>query len=166
MNNISSMYGQNCYQYAQFALDNKPLAVTTRHSWQRLIKYLPLDQYSYPPKEIDIWNMVNTKYPNPRTKRGVILTLNVLLGLKMPAGKPSSPIFDLPDFDELDAYIQTPKNKYQARCRMYANLMLHAGLRIGETMVKHQIVKNSINVEYQKIRIDNSIQKAKTTGQV
>jgi hypothetical protein len=82
----------------------------------------------------------------------------------MKTGKPSHPVFDLPDFEELDSYIQTPKNKYQARCRMYANLMLHAGLRIGETQYKHQIVKNSINVEYQRIITDNSIQKAKTTG--
>jgi hypothetical protein len=51
----------------------------------------------------------------------------------MKTGKPSHPVFDLPDFEELDSYIQTPKNKYQARCRMYTNLMLHAGLRIGET---------------------------------
>ncbi len=44
--------------------------------------------------------------------------------------------------------------------------MLHAGLRIGETQIKHQVVKNSINVEYQRIITDNSIQKAKTTGLV
>jgi len=141
MTNSRHVYGQNCHEYAQIALDNKPLAVSTRHEWQRLINRLPLDQYSYPPKEIDIWNMVNTKYPNQRTKRGVLLTLNTLLGIKMATGKPSSPIFDLPDFDELDAYIHTPKNKYQARCRMYHKLMLHAGLRIGETMYRHQIEK-------------------------
>ena len=49
---------------------------------------------------------------------------------------------------------------------MYANLMLHAGLRIGETMYKHKVIKNSIHVEFQRIAHDNSIQKAKTVGQV
>jgi integrase len=45
-------------------------------------------------------------------------------------------------------------------------LMLHAGLRIGETQYKHQIVKNSINVEFQRIYYDNSVQTAKTQGLV
>jgi integrase len=49
---------------------------------------------------------------------------------------------------------------------MYANLMLHGGLRISETMIKHKIIKNSINIEFQRVAHDNSIQKAKTTGLV
>ena len=84
----------------------------------------------------------------------------------MRTGKATFPIHDLPDFEEVSSIIQRPKNKYQARCRMYANLMLHAGLRIGETQYKHQIVKNSINVEFQRIYHDNSVQTAKTQGLV
>jgi hypothetical protein len=44
--------------------------------------------------------------------------------------------------------------------------MLHAGLRIGETQYKHQILKNSINIEFQRIFYDNSVQTAKTQGLV
>jgi hypothetical protein len=63
----------------------------------------------------------------------------------MKTGKPVPVVFDLPAFDELDSYIQTPQNKYQARYRMYANLMLHAGLRIGKTMIKYKIVKKEFH---------------------
>jgi len=58
-----------------------------------LINRLPLDQFPYPPKEIDLWNMVNTRYPNPRTKRSTIATLNNLLGTTMKVGRESHPIF-------------------------------------------------------------------------
>ena len=166
MSHTPNMYGSNLKEYAQNVLDNKQIAVSTRAEWNMLIKRLPLENFTYPPVEIDLYNMVVNRYSNPRTRRGVLQTLNCLLGTKMKTGKPSHPVFDLPDFEELDSYIQTPKNKYQARCRMYANLMLHAGLRIGETQIKHQVIKNSINVEYQRIITDNSIQKAKTTGLV
>jgi integrase len=166
MTNTSSMYASNCKEYAQYALENKQLASSTRKEWTMLINRLPLDQFPYPPKEIDLWNMVNTRYPNPRTKRSTIATLNILLGTTMKVGRESHPIFDLPDFEEVDAYIQTPKNKYQKRVQMYANLMLHAGLRIGETMYKHKVIKNSIHVEFQRVAHDNSIQKSKTVGQV
>jgi len=166
MTHSKNMYGLNCREYALETMSNKTLAPYTRHRWTKLVDYLSLDSFEYPPNEVKLWEYINNRYPNPRTKRGVLQTLNCLLGTKMKTGKPSSPAFDLPDFDELDAIIQTPKNKYQARCRMYANLMLHAGLRIGETMHKHQIVKNSIIVEYQRVNYDNSLQKAKTTGQV
>jgi len=166
MNNSHNMYGLNCREYALKTMSNKTLASSTRKEWTMLINRLPLDSFEYPPNQVMLWEMVNSRYPNQRTKRGVLQALNALLEIKMKVGKPSSPVFDLPDFDELDAIIQTPKNKYQARCRMYANLMLHAGLRIGETMHKHQIVKNSIIVEYQRVKHDNSLQKAKTVGQV
>jgi len=141
MSQTPSVYEQNCRQYAQAALEKMQVAVSTRYEWSKMIDRLPLDQFAYPPNPVDIYNMLNTRYPNPRTKRGVLLALNSLLGIKMKAGKRTSPIYDLPDFDELDAYIHTPKNKYQARCRMYHKLMLHAGLRIGETMYRHQIEK-------------------------
>jgi integrase len=160
------MYGSNCKEYAQYALSIKPLASSTKKEWMMLINRLPLEDFPYPPQEIALWDMVNSRYPNPRTKKGVLQALNAILGTKMKTGKPVPVVFDLPAFEELDSYIQTPQNKYQARCRMYANLMLHAGLRIGETMIKHKIVKNGIHVEYQRVAHDNSIQKAKTTGLV
>jgi len=166
MSNTHNVYGSNCKEFAHYALNNKQLASSTRNEWKMLINRLPLESFPYPPNEVEIWNMVNERYPNPRTKRGVLQALNALLGIKMKVGAPSHPIFDLPEFEELDSYIQAPKNKYQKRCRMYANLMLHAGLRIGETMYKHQIIKNFIHVEYQRIKHDNSIQKAKTVGKV
>jgi hypothetical protein len=125
------MYGSNLEEYAQNVLDNKQIAVSTRAEWNMLIKRLPLENFTYPPVEIDLYNMVVKRYSNPRTRRGVLQTLNCLLGTKMKTGKPSHPVFDLPDFEELDSYIQTPKNKYQARCRMYTNLMLHAGGRFS-----------------------------------
>lgn len=49
---------------------------------------------------------------------------------------------------------------------MYFNLMLHAGLRVGETMVKHKMTKSGFDVQFQKIKCNNSIQPAKTTGAV
>lgn len=166
MTNDTAMYGLNCKQFAHDALSNKQIAVSTKKEWTMLINRLPLELFPYPPKETDLWNMVSMRYPNPRTKRSVLQMLNCILGTKMKTGKPSYAVFDLPDFEELDAYIQTPKNKYQERVQMYANLMLHAGLRIGETMYKHPIVKNSINIEFQRVFYNNSIQKAKTVGQV
>jgi hypothetical protein len=125
------MYGSNCKEFALYALSDKQLASSTKKEWTMLLNRLPLQEFPYPPKEIDIWNMVNSRYQNPRTKRSVLQALNCLLGIRMKTGKPSSPIFDLPDFEELNGYIQTPKNKYQSRCRMFANLMLHGGLRIS-----------------------------------
>jgi hypothetical protein len=102
------------------------------------INGLPLDQFPYPPKENDLCNMVNARYLNPRNRRSTIATLNILLGTTMKVGREGHPISDLSDFEKVDAYIQTPRNKYQKRRRMYATLMLHASLRIGfETDVKN-----------------------------
>ena len=166
MSNIPNMYESNCAEFARYTLKHKQVRASTRHNWNKMIDYLGLKDFPYPPVEIDLFNMVSDKYPNPRTKRGVLQVLNCLLHTKMKTGKPSHPVFDLPDFEELDSYIQTPKNQYQKRVQMYANLMLHGGLRIGETMYKHKIVKNGILVEYQRIVQDNSIQSSKTVGQV
>jgi len=166
MANSNNMYGANLKEYALEVLRNKQVARSTMINWTGVIKNLPLENYQYPPNPTEIYNMVSDKYSNPRTKRAVLQTLNCLLGIKMKTGKASFPIHDLPDFEEVSSIIQKPKNKYQARCRMYANLMLHAGLRIGETQYKHQILKNSINVEFQRIFHDNSVQTAKTQGLV
>jgi hypothetical protein len=74
------MYDSNLKEYAQYILDNKQIAVSTRAEWNMLIKRLPLEDFTYPPVEIDLYNMVAKKYPNPRTRRGVLQTLNCLLG--------------------------------------------------------------------------------------
>ena len=113
MTHTPNMYGSNLKEYAQNVLDNKQIAVSTRAEWNMLIKRLPLENFTYPPAEIDLFNMVANKYSNPRTRRGVLQTLNCLLGTKMKTGKPSHPVFDLPDFEELDAFnpvIVPPKN--------------------------------------------------------
>jgi hypothetical protein len=65
------MYGSNLKEYAQNVLDNKQIAVSTRAEWNRLIKRLPLEDFTYPPVEIDLFKMVTNKYSNPRTRRGV-----------------------------------------------------------------------------------------------
>jgi hypothetical protein len=166
MTDSNNMYGANLKEYALDVLRNKQIARSTFINWQGVIKNLPLENYQFPPNPTEIYNMVSEKYSNPRTKRAILQTLNCLLGIKMKTGKATFPIHDLPEFEEVSSVIQSPKNKYQARCRMYANLMLHAGLRIGETQYKHQIVKNSINVEFQRIYHDNSVQTAKTQGLV
>ncbi len=166
MANRHNMYGANLKEYTLEVLRNKQEARSTMINWTGVIKNLPLENYQCPPNPTEIYNMVADKYSNPRTKRAVLQTLNCLLGIKIKTSKASFPIHDLPDFEEVSSIIQKPKNKYQARCRMYANLMLHAGLRIGETQYKHQILKNSINVEFQRIFYDNAVQTAKTQGLV
>lgn len=95
MTHTPNMYGSNLKEYAQHVLDNKQIAVSTRAEWNMLIKRLPLEEFTYPPVEIDLYNMVAKKYSNPRTRRGVLQTLNCLLGTKMKTGKPSHPVFDL-----------------------------------------------------------------------
>ena len=71
MTHTTNMYGSNLKEYAQFILDNKQIAVSTRAEWNMLIKRLPLEDFVYPPVEIDLFNMVAKKYSNPRTRRGI-----------------------------------------------------------------------------------------------
>ena len=130
MANSNNMYGANLKEYALEVLRNKQVARSTMINWTGVIKNLPLENYQYPPNPTEIYNMVSDKYSNPRTKRAVLQTLNCLLGIKMKTGKASFPIHDLPDFEEVSSIIQKPKNKYQARCRMYANLFKWLSIRV------------------------------------
>ena len=68
MTHTPNMYGSNLKEYAQNVLDNKQIAVSTRAEWNMLIKRLPLENFTYPPVEIDLYNMVTNKYSNPRTR--------------------------------------------------------------------------------------------------
>jgi integrase len=160
MTNICGMYEKhNAFDFAQFVLNNKTLAPSTRDNWQRLIKYLNLDQYEMPITDKDIYKIVE-RYSNPRTKKSVILTLNSLFGTKAKSG-PSLPLdLDLPCLDEVSEYFD------KSDMRMYFNLMLHAGLRIGETLVKHKMTRSGIDVQFQRIKCDNTVQPAKTRGVV
>lgn len=69
MNNSHNMYGLNCREYALKTMSNKTLASSTRKEWTMLINRLPLDSFEYPPNEVMLWEMVNSRYPNQRTKR-------------------------------------------------------------------------------------------------
>ena len=68
MTHTPNMYGSNLKEYAQHVLDNKQIAVSTRAEWNMLIKRLPLEEFKYPPVEIELFNMVTKKYSNPRTR--------------------------------------------------------------------------------------------------
>lgn len=149
----------NAQEFAQYVLMTKRLAPSTKDNWQRMIKYLNLDQYSMPISDDDIYEIAE-RYSNPRTKKGVILTLNAIFGTKAKSGKQIPLQLDLPTLPEVSEYFNN------CDMRMYFNLMLHAGLRIGETMVKHKMTKSGIDVQFQRLKFDNSIHKAKTTGLV
>jgi integrase len=160
MTNVCNMYVcTNAYEYAQCVLNDKKLAPSTRDNWQRLIRYLNLDQYQMPITDKDVYKIVE-RYSNPRTKKGVILTLNAIFGTKAESG-PNLPLdLDLPTLEEVSPYFN------ELDMRMYFNLMLHAGLRIGETLVKHKMTKSGIDVQLQRLKFNNQIAPAKTTGLV
>ena len=47
MTHTPNMYGSNLKEYAQFILDNKQIAVSTRAEWNMLIKRLLLEEFTY-----------------------------------------------------------------------------------------------------------------------
>jgi hypothetical protein len=57
MAHTTNMCGSNLKEYAKHILDNKQIAVSTRAEWNRLIKRLPLENFTYPPVEIDLYNI-------------------------------------------------------------------------------------------------------------
>ena len=75
MSNSPNMYESNCAEFARYTLKHKQFKASTRHNWNKMIDYLGLKDFPYPPVEIDLYNMVSDKYPNPRTKRGVLQVL-------------------------------------------------------------------------------------------
>jgi len=80
LTNSNNVCGSNCKEYALYAMSNKQLASSTRKEWTMLVNRLPLQDFPCPLDEVQSWNMVNGRYPNPRTKRGVLQALNALWG--------------------------------------------------------------------------------------
>jgi len=158
MTNICSIGPtQNAHEFAQYVLLTKKLAPSTRDNWTRLIRYLNLDQYQMPITDSDVYKIVE-RYSNPRTKKGVILALNAIFGTKTESG-PAVPLnLDLPTLPEVSEHFNA------SDMRMYFNLMIHAGLRIGETLYKHKMTKSGIDVQFQRLKFNNAIHPAKTTG--
>lgn len=110
MTNTECMYDMtNAFTYAQSVLMTKKLAPSTRDNWQRLIKYLDLEKYQMPFTESDVFSAVE-RYSNPRTRKGVILTLNSIFGTKAKSGKSLPLDLDLPTLPEVSPHFN--QNKY------------------------------------------------------
>lgn len=148
-----------CHIYAQEVMSTKDLTYNTIKHFESSIRVMQLDQYEMPLSQQDAIIILN-RFVNPNTRRSYRSVLNLLFGLSIKQTKPVKWSGDMPEFEVLDALIQScPK------LRMQGNLMLHGGLRIGETCYKQPIKGSSILVQGQVLRNGES-QSSKTIGSV
>jgi len=149
----------NCREYAQFVLSSKVVKPNTRRNWEAMFRKLPLDQYLMPLSDIQAFQIVNS-VANQNTRRTVIQMMKVIFQVNLKSPPRIITDLNLPSFEEMDIVVQN-----SGRYRMYANLMLHAGFRIGETFVKQKVQGMGVLVQSQVI-FDKSIQPAKSSGHV
>ncbi len=148
-----------CHKYALAQIDEKPLAWNTRQNYINIInKVIPHDLEM--PLTAPMANQLLSKIVNPNSRRAMTIAINSLFGLELKKPKAVKWEGDIPDFEVLDALIQS-----SPKIRMYGNLMLHAGFRISETLAKQRIKGVGIMVESQRLR-NGEVYPAKTMGQV
>jgi hypothetical protein len=148
-----------CHIYAQQQIAEKILAYNTVVNYQNAVKkVIPIDLEM--PLTAQKANELLSKIVNPNSRRSMTIAINSIFGLELKKPKAVKWEGDMPSFEALDALIQT-----HPKIRMYGNLMLHAGFRISETLVKQRIKGVGIMVESQLLR-NGEIQQAKTMGQV
>lgn len=148
-----------CHKYALAQIDEKPLAWNTRQNYIRTInKLIPIDM-EMPLSPAKAHELL-TKVVNPNSRRSMTIAINSVFGLDLKKPKAIKWEGHIPDFEVLDTLIQS-----NPKIRMYGNLMLHAGFRISETLVKQRIKGIGIMVESQRLR-NNEVCPSKTMGQV
>ena len=148
----------NCYEYAQSVLPNKAIKKSTSYEYLSVCRSLKLSEIEYPPTKQQLTDLLSTVF-NVNTRRKCAIALKSLFDIKVKVPSPTPLELDLPDFDKLDEIIR------HSRYEMYGLLMLHAGFRLGETLVKQPIKGNAIWINRQKT-IDNELTTAKSEGLV
>lgn len=148
----------NCYEYAQSVLISKPIKKSTSQEYLSVCRSLKMDQIEYPPNASQLTNLLESVF-NVNTRRKCAIAIKSIYGIKVKVPSPVPLELDLPDFEELNEIIKG------TRYEMYALLMLHAGFRIGETLIKQPIKGNAIVINRQKT-IDNELTTAKSEGPV
>ena len=148
-----------CHTYAQEVISQKTLSWNTRQSYTYTVNKLIPKDLEMPLTEQKLKELLS-KVINPNSRRSNTITLNSIFGLDLKKPKPVKWDGQMPSFEALDALIQS-----NPKIRMYGNLMLHAGFRIGETLVKQRIKGLGIMVENQMFR-NGEISPAKSMGQV
>ena len=148
-----------CHEYAQQQIATKILKYNSVVSYQNIVKKVIPADMEMPLTEQQAHQLLS-KIVNPNTRRGMTIAINSIFGFNLKRPKPVKWEGHIPDFDTLDALIQS-----SPRIRMYGNLMLHAGFRLSETLVKQRIKGMGIIVESQLQR-NGEIDSAKSMGQV
>ena len=148
----------NCYEYAQSVLISKPLKKSTSQEYLSVCRSLKMDQIEYPPNASQLTNLLEGIF-NLHTRKTSAIDIKSIYGIKVKVPSPVPLELDLPDFEDLNEVIKG------TRYEMYALLMLHAGFRIGETLVKQPIKGNAILINRQKT-IDGELTTSKSEGLV
>ena len=148
----------NCYEYAQSVLISKPLKKSTSQEYLSVCRSLKMDQIEYPPNASQLTNLLEGVF-NINTRRKCAIAIKSIYGIKVKVPSPVPLELDLPDFEDLNEVIKG------TRYEMYGLLMLHAGFRIGETLVKQPMKGNAILINRQKT-IDGDLTTSKSEGLV
>jgi len=148
----------HCLDYAQSVLSEKPIKDVTYRNYLSVCKSLKLDHIPYPPSAQQLTSLLST-VTNPNSKRAKAIVLKSIFGIKIKVKASQSLHIDLPPFEELHELVSN------CRWNMYGLLMLHAGFRLGETLVKQPIKGNYVNVTIQKDAF-NCITNSKSQGLV
>jgi integrase/recombinase XerD len=117
-----------------------------------------MDQIEYPPNASQLTNLLEGVF-NVNTRRKCAIAIKSIYGIKVKVPSAVPLELDLPNFEDLNEVIKG------TRYEMYALLMLHAGFRIGETLVKQPIKGNAILINRQKT-IDGELTTSKSEGLV
>lgn len=148
----------NCYEYAQSVLISKPIKKSTSQEYLSVCRSLKMDQIEYPPNASQLTNLLEGVF-NVNTRRKCAIAIKSIYGIKVKVPSAVPLELDLPNFEDLNEVIKG------TRYEMYALLMLHAGFRIGETLVKQPIKGNAILINRQKT-IDGELTTSKSEGLV
>lgn len=148
----------NCYEYAQSVLPNKAIKKSTSYEYLSVCRSLKLNEIEYPPTKQQLTDLLSGVF-NVNTRRKCAIAIKSIFDIKVKTPSPAPLELDLPPFEMLDEIVR------HSRYEMYGLLMLHAGFRLGETLVKQPIKGNAIHINRQKT-IDNELTTAKSEGLV
>jgi len=149
----------NAMEFALTEINNKSIKTSTKREYLSICKNLGLEKLEMPLNLQEITQILAGIY-NDNSRRKCAIALRSIYGLKIRISSASPAELDLPPFEQLHEIIQNSRNY-----AMYGNLMLHCGMRIGETVVKQPVKGNVIVVNRQKNGY-NEITSSKSSGPV
>ena len=149
----------NAMEFALTEINKKTIKTSTKREYLSICKNLGLENLEMPLNPQEITQILAGIY-NDNSRRKCAIALRSIYGLKIRITSASPAELNLPGFEVLHEIIQSSRHY-----AMYGNLMLHCGMRIGETVVK-QPIKGSLIIVNRQRNGYNEVTSSKSSGPV